>query len=84
MANLYVFRNERMLAHCTRVSDRCTLGHLFEVRFDLGTLDSGEQSLPFGLLVTVAVAMCELTSIHITSETQLLYTGPSSMLVREP
>ena len=23
----------------------------FEMRFDLGTLDSGEQSLPFGLLV---------------------------------
>ena len=23
----------------------------FEVRFDLGTLDSGERSLPFGLLV---------------------------------
>ena len=24
---------------------------LFEMRFDLGTLDSGERSLPFGLLV---------------------------------
>ena len=24
----------------------------FEMRFDLGTLDSGEQSLPFGLLVS--------------------------------
>ena len=23
----------------------------FEIRFDLGTLDSGERSLPFGLLV---------------------------------
>ena len=23
----------------------------FEMKFDLGTLDSGEQSLPFGLLV---------------------------------
>ena len=23
----------------------------FEMRFDLGTLDSGERSLPFGLLV---------------------------------
>ena len=25
----------------------------FEMRFDLGTLDSGERSLPFGLLVSV-------------------------------
>ena len=25
----------------------------FEMRFDLGTLDSGERSLPFGLLVLV-------------------------------
>ena len=25
------------------------------MRFDLGTLDSGERSLPFGLLVSVAV-----------------------------
>ena len=25
--------------------------HVFEMRFDLGTLDSGERSLPFGLLV---------------------------------
>ena len=27
--------------------------YVFEMRFDLGTLDSGEQSLPFGLLVEV-------------------------------
>ena len=27
------------------------LGLWFEMRFDLGTLDSGERSLPFGLLV---------------------------------
>ena len=27
----------------------------FEMRFDLGTLDSGERSLPFGLLVTCVV-----------------------------
>ena len=26
----------------------------FEMRFDLGTLDSGERSLPFGLLVSVS------------------------------
>ena len=25
----------------------------FEIRFDLGTLDSGERSLPFGLLVAL-------------------------------
>ena len=25
----------------------------FEMRFDLGTLDSGERSLPFGLLVEI-------------------------------
>ena len=25
--------------------------YIFEMRFDLGTLDSGERSLPFGLLV---------------------------------
>ena len=25
--------------------------HVFYMRFDLGTLDSGERSLPFGLLV---------------------------------
>ena len=26
--------------------------YVFEMRFDLGTLDSGERSLPFGLLVS--------------------------------
>ena len=29
----------------------CPIYMLFEMRFDLGTLDSGERSLPFGLLV---------------------------------
>ena len=29
----------------------CPIYMFFEMRFDLGTLDSGEQSLPFGLLV---------------------------------
>ena len=29
--------------------------YVFEMRFDLGTLDSGEQSLPFGLLVYLCV-----------------------------
>ena len=27
----------------------------FEMRFDLSTLDSGERSLPFGLLVTCTI-----------------------------
>ena len=27
----------------------------FEMRFDLGTLDSGERSLPFGLLVVIVL-----------------------------
>ena len=27
--------------------------NFFEMRFDLGTLDSGERSLPFGLLVSL-------------------------------
>ena len=30
--------------------------YVFEMRFDLGTLDSGERSLPFGLLVNVKVS----------------------------
>ena len=32
----------------------------FEMRFDLGTLDSGERSLPFGLLVSVVCLKIEL------------------------
>ena len=31
----------------------------FEMRFDLGTLDSGERSLPFGLLV-IRVLKCNI------------------------
>ena len=31
--------------------------YVFEMRFDLGTLDSGERSLPFGLLVYVGCQM---------------------------
>ena len=31
--------------------------YVFEMRFDLGTLDSGEQSLPFGLFVFVVVVV---------------------------
>ena len=39
-----------MLA-CSLVTRTC----FFEMRFDLGTLDSGERSLPFGLLVQKSV-----------------------------
>ena len=31
--------------------------YVFEMRFDLGTLDSGERSLPFGLLVIIAIEL---------------------------
>ena len=31
--------------------------YVFEMRFDLGTLDSGERSLPFGLLVFISVLL---------------------------
>ena len=31
--------------------------YVFEMRFDLGTLDSGERSLPFGLLVNRVMAL---------------------------
>ena len=34
----------------------------FEMRFDLGTLDSGERSLPFGLLVFVSIGFYLCTS----------------------
>ena len=32
----------------------------FEMRFDLGTLDSGERSLPFGLLVFLSLQFSTL------------------------
>ena len=32
--------------------------YVFEMRFDLGTLDSGERSLPFGLLVLFFIQKC--------------------------
>ena len=34
--------------------------YVFELRFDLGTLDSGERSLPFGLLVYGKVKFASL------------------------
>ena len=33
----------------------------FEMRFDLGTLDSGERSLPFGLLVSTNNGIASVT-----------------------
>ena len=35
----------------------------FEMRFDLGTLDSGERSLPFGLLVSFEMDMKKIKDI---------------------
>ena len=37
----------------------------FEMRFDLGTLDSGEGSLPFGLLVLLCHALDSFVFIHV-------------------
>ena len=47
----------------------------FEMRFDLGTLDSGERSLPFGLLV-IAIAWDEtsiLVTVHFSMKTFTSY-----------
>ena len=33
----------------------------FEMRFDLGTLDAGERSLPFGLLVIINLFFIDFT-----------------------
>ena len=41
--------------------------YVFEMRFDLGTLDSGERSLPFGLLVSFRYVLWlsyYVTSLH--------------------
>ena len=35
--------------------------YVFEMRFDLGTLDSGERSLPFGLLVCCNLLIWSVT-----------------------
>ena len=45
----------------------------FEIRFDLGTLDSGERSLPFGLLVCLFLAI-NVRQFHSkqSNETQFL------------
>ena len=42
--------------------------YVFEMRFDLGTLDSGERSLPFGLLVrdpNLALSFCHGSNIQL-------------------
>ena len=36
--------------------------YVFEMRFDLGTFDSGERSLPFGLLVMVLIVKVTKTT----------------------
>ena len=44
----------------------------FEMRFDLGTLDSGERLLPFGLLVYMNHLMTKPTKWHVrTAKTQI-------------
>ena len=35
---------------------------------DLGTLDSGERSLPFGLLVSGVMALCKFGHFNIVSK----------------
>ena len=41
----------------------------FEMRFDLGTLDSGERSLPFGLLVIRSFSNVQVKRTGIKSRT---------------
>ena len=48
------------LAHWTQVSDCCPLGYLFKMRFDIGTLDSGERL--FTLLATCFYKLCSVNS----------------------
>ena len=43
--------------------------YVFEMRFDLGTLDSGERSLPFGLLVIPMDAHLGIRSSSVSDET---------------
>ena len=42
--------------------------YVFEMRFDLGTLDSGERSLPFGLLVLFCLSAAALPKIYRFAE----------------
>ena len=45
----------------------------FEMRFDLGTLDSGERSLPFGLLVRFTGSRS--AKIRTSSGNHIHFTG---------
>ena len=49
----------------------------FEMRFDLGTLDTGERSLPFGLFVFHFPThhFCEPVSVELTFTRSTLITG---------
>ena len=49
----------------------------FEMRFDRGTLDSGERSLPFGLLVSI-FTLFEFPSVLF----MLVSSSPSNILVQ--
>ena len=44
---------------------------VFEMRFDLGTLDSGERSLPFGILVEFKVI--QVNTYTISSGFNIIY-----------
>ena len=43
--------------------------YVFEMRFDLGTLDTGERSLPFGLLVDSALTFLVLKRMRLDGNT---------------
>ena len=43
----------------------------FEMRFDLGTLDSGERSLPFGLLVSRMFLLAKFSTSSLCACEQL-------------
>ena len=53
-----------------------------EMRFDLGTLDSGERSLPFGLLVTMSVFVKPLIDWFMFG--MVIETGPKFYMVSFP
>ena len=44
----------------------------FEMRFDLGTLDSGERSLPFGLVVLHRLHYLTVTDTNKSDHNQIL------------
>ena len=64
--------------HVTRTSIKAWMSwNFFEMRFDLGTLDSGEQSLPFGLLVYDRVNFFSWCSVWVTAYTVYSHVFPS-------